>query len=254
MDSGPTVASRGLLAGGSAMKIAAESLRDRIFNIAAQELACNVEEIEARNNFVYNRNDPENRTEYPDLLKKCVYNYGISLSAQGWYSPGPEKLDHETGHGNAYPSYIFGAMVAEISVDTGTGIIDVEKLTAGYELGRAINPALAKGQLIGGMMQGLGYAVMEEMDTDSGYLKTNNFDDYLIPGIMDVPEMDIVLFESDEHVGPFGAKGVGEIGVEMVAPAIGNALFNADGRRVREIPFNLERVVLGRNLSRSGGR
>ncbi len=254
MDSGPTVASRGLLAGGNAMKIAAEKLRNRIFNIAALELTCSVTEVEARNNVVYNRNNPEKSMEYPDLLKKCVYRHGISLSAQGWYSPGPEELDHETGQGNAYPSYIFGAVVAEVNIDTGTGFIEVEKMTAGYELGTAINPALARGQLIGGMMQGLGYAVMEEMDTDSGFLKTNNFDDYFIPGITDVPQMDIVLFESDKNVGPFGAKGVGEIGVEMVAPAVGNAIFNATGKRIREIPFNLERIVLGRSLTRSGKR
>ena len=248
MDSGPTVASRGLLAGGNAMKIAAEILRERIFKIAAEELGCRLEEITAKDNVVYNRNKPDIKLKYPELLTKCVYDYGISLSAQGWYSPGPEPLDHETGQGNAYPSYLFGAIVSEIKIDIGTGLIEVEKITSAYELGKAINPSIAKGQLIGGMIQGLGYTVMEEMDTDSGYLKTRNFDDYLIPGVMDIPEIYVQLFETDRHVGPYGAKGVGEVGIEMVAPSIGNAIFNASGKRIREIPFNLERIVLGKSL------
>jgi CO/xanthine dehydrogenase Mo-binding subunit len=248
MDSGPTVASRGLLAGGNAMKIAAESLRTRIFKVASEELGCSSNEVEAKDNVVYNRNSPETQLDYPDLLRTCVFGYGISLSAQGWYSPGPEKLDHETGHGKAYPSYIFGALVAEVKVDTGTGFVEVEKITSAYELGRAINPSIAKGQLIGGIVQGLGYAIMEEMDTDSGYFNTNNFDDYMIPGSEDIPEIDVVLFETDDNIGPYGAKGVGEVGVEMVAPAIGNAIFNASGKRIRELPFNLERVKLGKNL------
>lgn len=97
-------------------------------------------------------------------------------------------------------------------------------------------------------MQGLGYAIMEELDTRDGMLRTHNFDDYMMPGVMDMPEIDIILFESDDNVGPFGAKGIGEIGIELIAPSIANAFTNATGKRIRELPLNFERVLLGKAL------
>jgi CO/xanthine dehydrogenase Mo-binding subunit len=133
-------------------------------------------------------------------------------------------------------------------VDQGTGLITVKKLTSAIELGKAINPQIVRGQFIGGAIQGMGYAIMEEMDCSNGYMHTLNFDDFLIPGAMDIPEMEIILSEKDEHVGPFGAKGIGELGIEMIAPAIANAYANATGKRIRELPLNLERVVLGHAL------
>jgi xanthine dehydrogenase molybdenum-binding subunit len=132
----------------------------------------------------------------------------------------------------------------------GTGKIKVDKVTLAYELGKAINPQLAYGQLVGGIIQGLGYALFEEMEEDRGRLLTTNFDDYLIPTTEDVPEIDLVLHESENPEGPYGAKGIGELGDELTAPAIGNALFHATGTRQRDLPFNLERVLLGKPLGK----
>ena len=97
-------------------------------------------------------------------------------------------------------------------------------------------------------MQGLGYAIIEEVENKDGYLKTTNFDDFLIPSSLDMPEMEVTIYESDDPVGPFGAKSVGELGIELIAPAVANALFNATGKRIRELPLNLERVLLGKTL------
>jgi CO/xanthine dehydrogenase Mo-binding subunit len=115
-------------------------------------------------------------------------------------------------------------------------------MVCAVELGRAINPQIVRGQLTGGLVQGLGFALMEEMDVSGGYLKTLNFDDFLIPCALDVPPIDILLFEGESPGGPFGAKGIGELGVEMAAPAIANAHANATGRRIRSLPLNPERV------------
>jgi CO/xanthine dehydrogenase Mo-binding subunit len=173
----------------------------------------------------------------------CLQKAGVSLSAQGWYSPGPPpKFDHDTGQGPAYPFFLLGAGVAEITVDRVTGKIRVEKITAAYELGRAINPQIVRGQFIGGLVQGMGFALMEEMETPGGYLKTRNFDDFIIPGAMDIPEVEVILFESLSPGGPYGAKGIGEFGIELAAPAIANAHANATGRRIRILPLSLERV------------
>ncbi len=129
-------------------------------------------------------------------------------------------------------------------------MVHPDKITATYDVGTAINPRLVEGQLKGGILQGIGFGLIEEFSEKDGYLKTLNFDDYLIPGAMDTPEVDVGLLETDDDTGPYGAKGAGELGVELVAPAIANALYQATGRRVRETPLNLERVLLGRALSK----
>jgi CO/xanthine dehydrogenase Mo-binding subunit len=253
MDGGPTVASRGTLAGGRAMMIAAEKLRRRLAYVAAGMFGCGEDEIVHEDNMVFPAGKRGNAAALEQLIDTAAAGLGLSLSAVGWHNPGPEHLDHKTGQGNAYPSYIYGAAVTEIRVDTGTGKIDVEKLTAAYEIGRAINPQIVKGQLMGGLLQGIGFGIYEEIAFDGGYMKTLNYDDYLIPTVKDIPDFDIILYETDHRVGPFGAKGVGEIGVELAAPSIANALYNATGRRVRELPMNLEKVLLGKDLRRPKG-
>jgi len=250
LDSGPTVASRGTLAGGNAMLIAARKLLERLHKRAAIMLDCNIKNLISENDFIFNRFDKSRKLIFKEVVEECLKGQGFSLSAQGWYTPGPEKLSSETGRGNAYPTYSYGASVVELSVDTQTGKINVEKITAAYEIGKAINPQIVKGQLYGGILQGLGYAIIEEVRDKDGYLETKNFDDLLIPGSFDMPEIEVTIYESDDPVGPFGAKSVGELGIELIAPAVANALYNATGKRIRELPLNLERVLLGKTLTK----
>jgi len=250
MDGGPTVASRGTLAGGMAMLNAAEKLLSRLKDIAAVELGCALEDITLDNHRYYKKEDPKKYCSFDDLITKGYRERGISLSAQGWYNPGPEPLDHHTGRGNAYPSYIYGAAMPEVLVDMRTGKIKVEKVTLAYEIGRAINPKIVEGQIYGGFLQGLGYGLFEEIEQRDGYVFSLNFDDYLVPTVKDVPDFDLKIFESASKVGPFGAKGVGEIGVELAAASVANALYAATGKRLRELPLNLERVLIGRALSK----
>lgn len=248
MDAGPTVASRGVVAGGNAAKSASETLRHRMAEIIAHDFGCSVDDLQFRESRIFCLADPSKSIPFGEAARRCLKQAGISLSAQGWYSPGPQPFDPRTGQGQAYPAYLFGATVAQISVDQATGLITVKQLTSAIELGKAINPQIVRGQFIGGAIQGMGYALMEEMDCGDGYLHTLNFDNFLIPTAMDIPKVDIILSERDEHVGPFGAKGIGELGIEMIAPAIANAYANATGKRIRELPLNLERVVLGHAL------
>ena len=248
MDGGPTVASRGTLAGGNAMLIAAHKLLKRIHVMAAQMLGCDPQDLVSSDDVIHVAGHRDQTVSFEETIRACMMQEGHSLSAQGWYNPGPEDLNHATGQGNAYPSYIFGCIAAELRVDEATGKVDTERLTALYEVGRAINPQIVKGQLYGGLLQGLGFALMEELDEDHGLLTTRNFDNYLIPTVADMPEIDITLYETDPHVGPYGAKGVGEIGIELAAPAIANAVAHATGKRIRSLPLNLERVLLGKAL------
>ncbi len=156
----------------------------------------------------------------------------------GTYDPPTTTLD-DNGQGSPYAVYGFGAQVVELDVDTETGALTLHSVDAAYDVGRAINPTLVEGQIIGGIAQGIGMALMEE------YLpgRNNNLHDYLIPTIGDVPEVRVTLVESGDPLGPYGAKGVGEHALLPTPPAILNALRNAIGRPVRQIPATPDRVL-----------
>ncbi len=129
-----------------------------------------------------------------------------------------------SGSGKPYFAYHFGAQVAEVLVNTGTGNVDVTNLWAVHNPGKVIFPQGAYGQLYGGMTQGLGYALMERVDYDHGFIQATNFDEYLIPTALDVPEIVGAFVEKPFKAGPFGAKNIGEPGMIPTAPAILNAI------------------------------
>ncbi len=248
MDSGPTVASRGTLAGGNAMLIAAKELLSRLHDVASKMLGCDRVNLVSMEDMIFCKNDPEKRVSFDKVVLYSLFREGISLSAQGWYNPGPVPLDKKTGRGKAYPTYVYGCAVVELKVDTGTGKIDVLKITSAHDVGRAINPRLIEGQIFGGNLQGMGYAIMEKVREKRGYLSTYNFDSLLIPTVKDMPELELLIYETDDRVGPYGAKSVGELGIEMISPAIANAVYNATGKRLRELPLSMEKVLLGKAL------
>ena len=162
---------------------------------------------------------------------------GYVLAAEESYDPPTAALD-ENGQGSPYAVYGYGAQVAEIQVDTRLGTVKVRRITAAHDVGRAINPALAKGQIEGGIAQGLGMALMEE------YLpgRTDNLHDYLIPTVGDMPEIRSILIEKTDPEGPYGAKGLGEHVLIPTAPAILNAIRHATGARIACLPALPHRV------------
>jgi len=249
LDAGPTVASRGTQSGGRAVLQAAAKLKVELLEAGARKTGLPTQQLDIVNDLLVSKDGSVN-CPFKELVAYAVYPVGADLSAQGWYSPGLTHIDPATQQGDCYQTYTYGVAIAEVTVDEATGKVIVDKVYLGYELGRAINPELAYGQLVGGMLQGLGYALFEEIAERKGELMTTNFDEYLIPTTMDVPEVDLTIFESRNPEGPYGAKGIGELGIELIAPAVGNAMYHATGRRLRELPFNLERVRIGRSLTR----
>ncbi|MBN2565779.1 MAG: molybdopterin-dependent oxidoreductase [Candidatus Eisenbacteria bacterium] len=140
----------------------------------------------------------------------------------------------------------FAAAIADVEVDMGTGLVDVLGFACAIDCGFPINPALAEGQIHGGVAMGLGYALSEQMLFDKrGRMLNANLLDYKIPTAVDTPPIKAILVTTDEPTGPFGAKSVSEIPVDVVAPAIANAIFAATGVRLRELPFTPERVLAG---------
>jgi CO/xanthine dehydrogenase Mo-binding subunit len=173
---------------------------------------------------------------------------GFQLSAQGrWLAP-TIVWDHHAGRGEPYFAYHFAAQVAEVTVDTGTGQVQVDDIWAVHDLGRVIFPQGAYGQVYGGIAQGLGYALSERIDFVDGYIQQTNFERYLIPTALEMPRIHVMLLEDPLSTGPFGAKNVAEPAMVPTAAAIANADANASGRRIRHLPITLERVLLGHDL------
>ena len=141
----------------------------------------------------------------------------------------------------------FAAHFAEVEVEPDTGAVRVLRYVAAHDSGRIIHPEAARGQIVGGVVQGIGYALMEEipMDPDTGAPLTLNLDSFKIPNLIDIPTIEAILIEEPDPIGPFGAKALGEPPLVPVAPAIANAVYDATGVRIRELPITAEKVLRG---------
>ncbi len=253
---GTTTATRALYMTGNAVKQAAETLRARLAKRAAEEFGVEPGEVDMEFNKVFAPDEPGKALPLVELVRKCA-SEGIHRSELAIFrAPFSDFLDPETGQGQAHPDYVYGAHAVEVSVDVETGEVEVRKSVAAHDIGQCINPAAVEGQIQGGAQNGQGYALSEEMLYEKGRLVTPSFSEYLMPTAMDMPKVECILLESRSGVGPFGAKGVGEPAMTAVAPAIANAVADAIGVRVFEMPITPERVVRAlrrRDAERSAG-
>lgn len=247
LDSGPTVASRSTIMGGSAMKDAASRVRKTIYSVAAEKLQVPYEELVGENGIIYSRSDPSKRMTFEEAVRHTALR-GLRLTELGWYQGPKVTWDEEHGQGDAYFTYVYGANVAEVEVDVETGQVEVLHFTSVHDVGRAINPENVRGQIYGGVAMALGYGLWEEVEIEKGITKNTNFDKYLIATAMDVPDIDAIIVENPDDYGPYGAKSIGEPTLEIGAPALANAIAFATGKRLRQLPMDLERVLLGYSL------
>jgi len=250
-ESGPTVASRSTLLGGNAVKNATQQLKEVIAEMVADKFKVKASNLVFKNANVYEKSKNQKIISF-DKAIDLANEQGVFLSAFGWYKAPDISWDEEIGQGRPYFTYVYGCQIAEVEVDSATGQIEVLKMTAAHDVGRAINPACLKGQIYGGVMMGLGYGIMEEVEIANGYIKNTNFDEYLIPTVKDMPEIIPIIVENPDPYGPYGAKSIGEPTLELGAAAIANAVTQATGKRIRHLPLNLEQVLLGHSLSKGG--
>ncbi|MEL6640722.1 MAG: molybdopterin-dependent oxidoreductase [Pseudomonadota bacterium] len=173
-----------------------------------------------------------------DLTTLPTDDHGYVLSAEETYDPPTTTLDDD-GQGTPYAVYGYGAQIAEVEVDLKLGTTKVVHITAAHDVGRAINPQLAEGQIEGGIAQGLGLALMEEYIPG----KTEDLHNYLIPTIGDMPPVTSILIEKPDPEGPMGAKGLGEHVLIPTAPAILNAIRDACGAKITKVPALPHRVL-----------
>lgn len=251
-DCGMTVASRGTVMGSQSVRMTGLKLKEIMIRNALEldmfrKKDAVSADVEMKDSVLYIKEDPTDCIQLKDLANACLWT-GKQMSAFEWFVPESLGQDHHTGQGKAFPTYAYGCVIAEVEVDMRTGYVDVKKVTASHDVGTAINPALIRGQIYGGIAMGQGYAVMEDVAPVKGKVKNKNFDSYIIPTAMDMPEMQINIFECNDENGTYGSKSIGEPSTEAVGAAIANAIYNATGRRVRENPGDLETILLGKKL------
>jgi CO/xanthine dehydrogenase Mo-binding subunit len=237
-NAGPTSASRVTYVTGNAMLKAAWAVKATMQSVAEEileekDLAFVDEEILSEY--------PEKRISFRDLAKECHLR-GLKIVETAWHDITTKDVDPETGQGDAYSTYGWASQLAEVEVDTETGKVEVLRVVAAHDVGKAINPSNVEGQIEGGVLQGMGYALTEEIEQEGGYLKTNSLGEYMIPTSMDVPRIESQIVEIPVLEGPYGAKGVGEPALIPTAPAILNAISDALDIRITELPANLENV------------
>ena len=240
---GTTTATRALYMTGNAVRMAADGVRDRLVARAAREFGVEPGDIDMAESKVFVADHPEQAMAFKDLVAVCA-SEGIHRSELVMFkAPFTEPLDPETGQGRVHPDYVYGAHAVEVAVDTETGEVVVLKSVGAHDVGQAINPQAVAGQIEGGTAQGQGYALSEELLYSDGQLTTPSFSEYLIPTAMDMPKVESIILESRSGLGPFGAKGIGEPAMTAVAPAIANAVCDAIGVRIFELPITPEKVV-----------
>ncbi|MDW7710263.1 MAG: xanthine dehydrogenase family protein molybdopterin-binding subunit [Deferrisomatales bacterium] len=237
-NAGSTSASRQTYISGGAVLDATLRLRDRLLARAGVLLEVPRGDLELADRAVRSRSCPS-RGLGLERLAAAFAAAGEAAREAGSFDPDTSALDHRTGQGRPYGTYAFAAQVAQVAVDRATAQVQVERLAAAHDVGRAIHPPGVLGQITGGVAMGLGMALMEEFRPGQDV----NLDTYLVPTALDVPRLTPMFVECREPTGPYGAKGVGEPALIPTAPAVANALSRACGARIHSLPATLERVL-----------
>ncbi len=237
-NAGATSASRQTYISGNAVKDAADKLVSVLLTEGSNKLKVSKALLEFGDHCLHVSGNMEKYVDFA-WLAKSIHKKGGCLSWQGYFDPETIPFDPETGQGSPYATYAFACQMALVEVDVLTGEVNVKKIVAAHDVGRAIHPGNVIGQICGGVAMGVGFALMEEFE----YGKTQSMKDYHIPTCADMPQVIPIIIEDSEPTGPFGAKGVGEPALIPTAPAILNAVSNALGKRIYTLPASLERVL-----------
>jgi xanthine dehydrogenase molybdenum-binding subunit len=270
-----THASRGAFTACNAAILAALKARETIFELAAEHFMPHIEfkqlirkkkdsdyqipdmdyarilkasDFDMREDVIFLKQDPDNpilRLQLEEILREAHYKeQGTMIITEAFYDPCNEMVDMKTCRGNTSAAYIFGAQGVEVEVDLETGEVKILNFAAAHDVGQVLSRQAIRGQIYGGVLTGIGYALSEEYRAEKGKNMNPNFLDYKI---LSAPDVDFPIhaecIETHDEEGPFGAKGVGEPGLVPTAPAIANAIYDAIGVRMRELPMTPDRIL-----------
>lgn len=241
LDSGTAAASRQTYNTGNAVKKACEKLRVNIITKGTELLKANSDVgVNMRDGDVFIRTFPDLKVSFKEIAEN-LDNEQLKVAAS--FIAHATEMDVETGQGSPYWPYTFGACGVELEVDMETGRIYLSDAVVAQDVGRAINPSLIEGQIDGGFAMGYSYTVYEDLGLKDGHIKNNKFSKYLVPTALDTISIKKIIVEDPESTAPFGAKGIGEPVMVYVAPAILNAIYDATGVRMTEIPVTPEKLL-----------
>lgn len=249
-DTGPhcmgTFASRATHRVGNAVIQAAEEARKIMLEVAADELEISPDDLETDGNGnIRVKGSPDRSINIIDLALAAHFKYGRTISGRGMYMKPKSDVDPETGKMDPDSTEAHACTVAEVEVDTETGEVTVLSLKSAYEIGRQVNPALVEGQIRGGSVMGMAHALYET--THPYYPAVDHmptgFSEYVLPGPKELPEVESVVLEYPSVNGPYGVKGLGEMTANSPIPAIANAISDAIGVRITEIPITPEKIL-----------
>jgi CO/xanthine dehydrogenase Mo-binding subunit len=247
-EAGKTSASRQTFVSGNAVQRAVTDALETVLSHTAElfeqrfDVQATLAELSAGDGHIHHAEIDET-IPFKEAVRHCSSN-GMLLTGTAAYTP-LFDFDLETFEGSPYPTFSFATHGVVVEVDLETGATEVEQIIASHDVGQAVNPALVEGQIEGGAVMGLGHTLMEEVQMDGqGQIINGSLMGYHIPSMSATPDIDVHLVESNaDEDGPYGAKGVGESALIPVGPAIANAVADATGERITELPLKSERIV-----------
>lgn len=240
-----TFASRATHRAGNAVIMAAKEAKKQLLEVAADELEASPEDLVVSDGEIYVRGVPSKKKSVFDVALAAHFKYGKTISGRGIFLKQNKGIDPETGACDPDSTEAHCTTVADVEVDTETGHVKVLKLSSAYEVGRQINPKMVEGQIIGGAVMGTGITLLEssfpnypQYDPQPG-----SFAEYMMMGAADIPEMENTVLEYGSVDGPFGVKGVGEMTANSPLPAIVNAIYDAVGVWMTDLPVTPEKLL-----------
>lgn len=241
-DGGATSASRQTYISGNASYAASKMARQTLDEVAAEVFGVEISDIDIKNRIVFVKNDETKQMTFSDLMGELKKRGKMALGS-GSFNPATTYLDPVDMHGIPFACYAFATHIVEIEVDTDTGHVDVLKVVAAHDVGKAINKQMVEAQIEGGCAMGIGLGLLEDLEVKDGKILNPGFSKYIVNTTMDMPEIYPIIVEDPTSSGPFGAKGVGEPALIPVAPAILNAIYDAIGVRFTEVPVTPKKII-----------
>jgi CO/xanthine dehydrogenase Mo-binding subunit len=236
-------ASRLTYVAGNAVKDAAVNVKAQVLETAAELLEAAPEDLEIKGGRVSIKGVPDGQSVTVAQVAQArqFRAGGKPIVASGSFDPDSVSQD-ETRYGNESGAYNFGAQMAEVEVDPETGEVKILNFVSVADCGTVVNPVAAEGQQQGAIAQGIGYALTERLVMEDGRPLNPNFSDYRLPCTLDMPPLQVAFANSYEPTGPFGAKGLGELGLDPTAAVLANAIHDACGVRITQLPITAEKI------------
>ena len=230
---------------GNAARLAALEAKEKLFEFVAEKLEANPEDLIAKNREIFVKGSPGTVMTIKDAIKGYQYaDLPMPIVGRGsWMAPTDEPTTLFEQDGNFAPNYSFMTQAAEIEVDLVTGQVKLLRMVTAHDCGRPINPMLVEGQLEGSVVGGMGQALYEDVIVEKGQVMNPSFLDYGFPTFLEMPQIETIGVETDDPIGPFGAKEAGEGTQLSPAPAIVNAIYDAIGVDFMELPVTPEKIL-----------